>query len=112
MNTVLYNGRPRTRLYKSGLILAGVLSALPGVWAVAAWLITLFTGDRLMVVEIWHSPQVPSPGEETAQACDNACLRQVSIHQRRTNGGSETHQSRTANRPEGHGVTSPQRDFA
>ena len=47
VDTVLYNGRPRTRLYKSGLILAGVLSALPGVWAVAAWLITLFIGRKL-----------------------------------------------------------------
>ena len=38
-------------------------------------------------------------------------FRQVSIHQRRTNGGSETGQSRTANRAKAHGVTSPQRDF-
>lgn len=47
VDTVLYNGRPRTRLYKSGLILAVVLTALPGVWAVVAWLITLFTGRKL-----------------------------------------------------------------
>jgi hypothetical protein len=39
------------------------------------------------------------------------CFRQVSIHQRRTNGGSETSQSRTANRAKAHGVTSPQADF-
>jgi hypothetical protein len=47
VDTILYNGRPRTRLYKSGLILAVVLAALPGVWAVVAWLITLYTGRKL-----------------------------------------------------------------
>lgn len=46
-DTVLYNGRPRRRLYKSGLILAVVLTALPGVWAVVAWLITVYTGRKL-----------------------------------------------------------------
>jgi hypothetical protein len=47
VDTILYNGRPRTRLYKSGLILAVVLAALPGVWAVVAWLITVYTGRKL-----------------------------------------------------------------
>jgi hypothetical protein len=31
VDTVFYNGRPRRRLYKSGLILAVVFTALPGV---------------------------------------------------------------------------------
>jgi hypothetical protein len=47
VDTVWYNGRPRRRLYKSGLILAVVLTALPGVWAVVAWLITVYTGRKL-----------------------------------------------------------------
>jgi hypothetical protein len=47
VDTILYNGRPRSRLYKSGLILAVVLAALPGVWAVIAWLITVYTGRKL-----------------------------------------------------------------
>jgi len=47
VDTVLYNGHPRKRLYKSGLILAAVLSALPGVWAVVAWIITVYTGRKL-----------------------------------------------------------------
>jgi hypothetical protein len=47
VDTILYNGRPRTRLYKSGLILAVVLAALPGVWAVVAWLTTVYTGRKL-----------------------------------------------------------------
>jgi hypothetical protein len=47
LDTVWYNGHPRRRLYKLGLILAAVLSALPGVWAVVAWLTTLYTGQKL-----------------------------------------------------------------
>ena len=47
VDTILYNGRARRRLYKSGLILAVVLAALPGVWAVVAWLITVYTGQKL-----------------------------------------------------------------
>jgi hypothetical protein len=46
-DTVFYSGIPRTRLYKSGLIFSVVLTALPGVWAVAAWLITVHTGRKL-----------------------------------------------------------------
>ena len=47
VDTIWYNGNPRKRLYKSGLTLAVVLSALPGVWAVVAWLITVHTGRKL-----------------------------------------------------------------
>jgi hypothetical protein len=47
VDTVLYTGRPRRRVYKSGMILAVVLTALPGVWAVIAWLITVYTGRKL-----------------------------------------------------------------
>lgn len=47
VDTVFFDGTPRTRLYKSGLILSVVLTALPGVWAVMAWLITVHTGRKL-----------------------------------------------------------------
>jgi len=47
VDTIFYNGSPRKRLYKSGLIFTAVLTALPGVWAVVAWLITVFTGRKL-----------------------------------------------------------------
>jgi hypothetical protein len=47
VDTAFYNGRPRMRLYKLGLIFAVVLTALPGVWAVIAWLITVYTGQKL-----------------------------------------------------------------
>ena len=44
VDTVFYCGMPRTRLYKAGMIFSVVLTALPGVWAVVAWLITVITG--------------------------------------------------------------------
>jgi hypothetical protein len=47
VDAVFYMGTPRRRLYKSGLIFSVVLTALPGVWAVVAWLITVYTGRKL-----------------------------------------------------------------
>ena len=47
VDTAFYKRRPRMRLYRSGLIFAVVLIALPGVWAVIAWLITVHTGQKL-----------------------------------------------------------------
>jgi hypothetical protein len=47
VDTILYRGTPRTRLYKAGLIFSIVLTALPGLWAVVAWLITVYTGRKL-----------------------------------------------------------------
>ena len=46
-DTVFYRGIPRTRLYKAGVIFAVILTALPGVWAVVAWLTTVITGQKL-----------------------------------------------------------------
>jgi hypothetical protein len=39
--------RPRAGLYKAGVVFSVVLTALPGVWAVVAWLMTLITGHKL-----------------------------------------------------------------
>jgi len=39
--------RPRVGLYKAGVVFSVVLTALPGVWAVVAWLMTLITGHKL-----------------------------------------------------------------
>jgi hypothetical protein len=47
VDTVFYRGMPRTRLYKAGMIFSVVLTALPGAWAVAIWLITIITGKKL-----------------------------------------------------------------
>ena len=42
-----FDGLPSPRLFKAGLIFSIILTALPGLWAVAAWLITVFTGHKL-----------------------------------------------------------------
>ena len=47
VDTMIYRGRPRTVLYKAGLIFSVILTALPGAWAVVAWCITLYTGKKL-----------------------------------------------------------------
>ena len=47
VDTRFYRGLPRVRLYKAGLVFSLVLTALPGIWAVVAWCITLYTGKRL-----------------------------------------------------------------
>ena len=47
VDTRFYRGRPRTRLYTTGLIFSLVLTALPGIWAVIARGITLHTGKKL-----------------------------------------------------------------
>jgi hypothetical protein len=47
VDTVSYRGMPRTRLYKAGIIFSAILTALPGVWAVVAWLMTVITGHKL-----------------------------------------------------------------
>ena len=47
VDIVIYRGYPRIRLYKAGLTFSLILTALPGVWAVVAWCITLYTGKKL-----------------------------------------------------------------
>lgn len=47
VDTVSYRGMPRTRLYMAGIIFSVVLTALPGIWAVVAWLMTVITERKL-----------------------------------------------------------------
>ncbi|MGD0738536.1 MAG: hypothetical protein ABR957_02995 [Terracidiphilus sp.] len=47
VDLVFYRGRPRATLFKVGLIFSLALTALPGLWAVTAWLMTVFTGKKL-----------------------------------------------------------------
>jgi hypothetical protein len=47
VDTASYRGMPRTRLYKAGVIFSIILTSLPGMWAVAAWLMTVITGHKL-----------------------------------------------------------------
>ncbi len=44
---VAYRGSARKGLFRAGFIFSLVLTALPGLWAVLAWLITLYTGRKL-----------------------------------------------------------------
>jgi hypothetical protein len=44
---VNFIGKPRARLFIAGFVFSVVLTALPGVWAVWAWIITLVTGHKL-----------------------------------------------------------------
>ncbi|HEX4002383.1 MAG TPA: hypothetical protein VHX36_07015 [Candidatus Acidoferrales bacterium] len=47
VDIVSYHGMPRIRLFKVGIIFSAILTALPGLWAVVAWLATLITGRKL-----------------------------------------------------------------
>jgi len=47
VDTIAFRGTPRTQLYKTGVLFSVALTALPGVWAVVAWLITAITGHKL-----------------------------------------------------------------
>jgi hypothetical protein len=47
LDTIAYRGAPRKRLLKAGYIFSVVLTALPGVWALAAWLWTVASGTKL-----------------------------------------------------------------
>ena len=46
-DTVRYQGGPRKKLFKAGYIFSLALTALPGAWAMAAWLYTLVSGQKL-----------------------------------------------------------------
>ena len=46
-DTLSSQSRPRVGLYKAGVVFSVVLTALPGAWAVVAWLMTLITGHKL-----------------------------------------------------------------
>lgn len=47
VDTLSYNGSPRTGLYKAGIVFSIAITSLPGVWAVVAWLTTVITGRKL-----------------------------------------------------------------
>jgi len=44
---LFYRARPRVVLFKTGLFFSIGLTALPGIWAVVAWLATVITGKKL-----------------------------------------------------------------
>jgi hypothetical protein len=47
VDTAAYRGSPRRWLFKAGVIFSVVLTALPGIWAVTAWLTSVYTGRKL-----------------------------------------------------------------
>ena len=47
VDVILYRGAPRQQLFRAGLVFSVILTALPGLWAGAAWLITIYTGRKL-----------------------------------------------------------------
>ena len=42
-----YRGYPRSSLFRIGLTFSLVLTSLPGLWAVTAWLMAVITGKKL-----------------------------------------------------------------
>ncbi len=44
---IFYQRKPRVWLYKSGVIFSVVLTALPGIGAIIAWLYTVVSGHKL-----------------------------------------------------------------
>jgi hypothetical protein len=47
VDLVLHRGEPNRKLFRVGLIFSTVLALLPGLWAICAWLITVYTGKKL-----------------------------------------------------------------
>jgi len=47
IDLVLYRGEPRRKLFQVGLIFSTVLASLPGLWAICAWLFTVYSGKKL-----------------------------------------------------------------
>jgi hypothetical protein len=47
LDTIVYRGAPRKHFLKAGYLFSVALTALPGIWALAAWLWTVVTGNKL-----------------------------------------------------------------
>ncbi len=47
VDLVRYRGEPSRKLFRVGLIFSIVLALLPALWAVCAWLFTLYSGRKL-----------------------------------------------------------------
>jgi hypothetical protein len=46
-DVIVFTRKPSKRLFATGLFFSMVLTALPGLWAVTAWIMTLVTGKKL-----------------------------------------------------------------
>jgi len=47
IDSLLGRERPSKRLFKIGLVFSLLLTALPGIWAIYAWIETIITGHKL-----------------------------------------------------------------
>lgn len=47
VDVISFRRTPRIRLYKAGVMFSVILTALPGAWAVVAYLTTVVTGQKL-----------------------------------------------------------------
>jgi len=47
VDVTFFSGGPRVWLFKTGFYFSLGLTALPGLWAVTAWLITVYTGQKM-----------------------------------------------------------------
>lgn len=47
VDVVAFSGSPRKGLFRAGLIFSLILTAMPGLWAVFAFLMTVYTGRKL-----------------------------------------------------------------
>lgn len=47
VDVLWYCGTPRRQLYKAGISFSVFLTALPGIWALVAWIMTLLTGQKI-----------------------------------------------------------------
>jgi hypothetical protein len=46
LDVTAYRGSPRKGLLKAGLVFSIVVTAVPGIWAIVALMITLYTGHK------------------------------------------------------------------
>ena len=47
VDIAVFRGKPRKALFRGGFIFSVLLTSLPGIWAVIAWLTTVYTGRKL-----------------------------------------------------------------
>lgn len=82
VDTVWYNGNPRKRLYKSGLILAVVLSALPGVWGWSRGSSPYTPGENSIEMNCRNFPIGPhhaQKSEAKGQACAKGLIATATL---------------------------------
>lgn len=47
IDLTFFAGSPRVWIFKAGLIFSLILTAIPGLWALTAWLITVYTRQKM-----------------------------------------------------------------